>query len=265
MRRLLRRDGDVPLLSLTLTRPTVFEQHADWIERRHRAPAARPEAAGQGLSQELAEALLQRIAAVPAALRALITDGAEGNPFYMEELVKMLIDDGVIAVEAEGWRVLPDKLLTAHVPPTLTGVLQARLDALALRERTRAAAGRGGRPCVLGPGAGGHRPGAVDALPLLLRKQLVVRRDAPASTTRRIRLPASPAAPGDLRQRAEGASASAATSASARSGARAPKSKSPAGRRPGGVPRAGRGALPSPPRRRRRPSRPGSTRSSSTT
>ena len=66
----------------------------------------------------------------------MITDGAEGNPFYMEELVKMLIDDGVIEVDAERWHVLPDKLLAAHVPTTLTGVLQARLDALGARERT---------------------------------------------------------------------------------------------------------------------------------
>ena len=37
----------------------------------------------------LDDATLQRIAEVPEALRALVIDGAEGNPFYMEELVKM--------------------------------------------------------------------------------------------------------------------------------------------------------------------------------
>ena len=50
----------------------------------------------KAFSQELAESLLQRLPEVPAALRSLLTAGAEGNPFYMEELVKMLIDDGVI-------------------------------------------------------------------------------------------------------------------------------------------------------------------------
>ena len=117
---------------------------------------------------------------MPAALRALVIDGAEGNPFYMEELVKMLIDDGVIVVEAEGWRVLPDKLLHAHVPPTLTGVLQARLDALGARRAARAAAGRRGRPCVLGPGAGRHRPGRAATACRCCGKQLVVRRDEAA-------------------------------------------------------------------------------------
>ena len=96
---------------------------------------------------------------MPAALRAIVTDGAAGNPFYMEELVKMFIDDGVIVAEAEGWRVLPDKLLEMRVPPTLIEVLQARLDALGSRERHRVAAGRGGRTRVLGSGIGGHRLG----------------------------------------------------------------------------------------------------------
>src|SRR4029079_11453102 len=108
--------------------------HADWVEgAQHTRLDLKP--LDKAFSQELAEVLLQRLDEVPAALRVLLTGSAEGNPFYMEELVKMLIDDGVIVAEPEGWRVLPDKLLVARVPPTLTGVLQARLDALAPRER----------------------------------------------------------------------------------------------------------------------------------
>ena len=47
-------------------------------------------------SRLLADELLKKLPEVPAALRELITGGAEGNPFYMEELVKMLIDQGAI-------------------------------------------------------------------------------------------------------------------------------------------------------------------------
>ena len=128
---------------------------------------------------------------MPAALRAVITDGAEGNPFYMEELVKMLIDDGVIDVDAERWRVLPDRLLAARVPPTLTGVLQARLDALQPRERSALQ-----QAAIVGhvfwdQALAAIDAAAVDVLPHLLRKRLVVRRDAgsddaantPSSTT----------------------------------------------------------------------------------
>ncbi len=128
-------------------------------------------------SQELAEALLQRIHGVPEALRALVIDGAEGNPFYMEELVKMLIDDGVILIEPEGWRVLPERLMHAHVPPTLTGVLQARLDALAPHERRALQ-----QAAVVGHvfwdrALAAIDPAALECLDALLGKALLVRHD----------------------------------------------------------------------------------------
>jgi class 3 adenylate cyclase/tetratricopeptide (TPR) repeat protein len=178
MRFVLQRDGDVPLLSLTLARQTMYEEHADWMrgEPRHTRLDLKP--LDHACSRELAEALLQRIRGVPEALRALVIDGAEGNPFYMEELVKMLIDDGVIAVEAEGWRVVDDKLLHVHVPPTLTGVLQARLDALGADEHRAMQ-----QAAVVGhvfwdQALAAIDPAALDCLPLLLQKQLVVQRDA---------------------------------------------------------------------------------------
>jgi class 3 adenylate cyclase/tetratricopeptide (TPR) repeat protein len=178
MRFVLQRDGDVPLLSLTLTRQTMYEEHGDWMrgEPRHTRLDLKP--LDHACSGELAEALLRRIRGVPEALRALVIDGAEGNPFYMEELVKMLIDDGVIAVEAEGWRVVDHKLLQVHVPPTLTGVLQARLDALGADEHRAMQ-----QAAIVGhvfwdQALAAIDPAALDCLPLLLQKQLLVQRDA---------------------------------------------------------------------------------------
>ena len=196
MRFVLRSNRHTPLLAVMLTRPVFFEQHPDWIGAQLSAVSNTETEHGldhglehlrldlrpldKALSHELADSLLQRLGAVPVALRALITGGAEGNPFYMEELVKMLIDDGVIQVEPTGWRVLSDKLLSARVPPTLAGVLQARLDALGLAERT----------ALQHAALVGHvfwdqalmaiAPAAATALPTLLRKQLIVRHDAPA-------------------------------------------------------------------------------------
>ena len=77
-----------------------------------------------------------RLGALQAqALAELITGGAEGNPFYMEELVKILIDQGVIVTTPGRWALVSDKLLSIQLPPTLTGVLQARLDGLPAAER----------------------------------------------------------------------------------------------------------------------------------
>ena len=137
---------DVPMLMLGLTRPELFERRADWAARAVGAewvagdPGDGPQRIDlgpldKGLSRALADELLQRLPEVPAALRELVTGGAEGNPFYMEELVKMLVDEGAIVTSADQWSVNPDKLLAANLPQTLTGVLQARLDALMPAEK----------------------------------------------------------------------------------------------------------------------------------
>src|SRR5262249_23484290 len=65
----------------------------------------------------------------------LIVSRADGSPFYVEELIKMLIEDGVIVTGAEQWQIRMERLAEIRVPPTLTGVLQARLDGLPPPER----------------------------------------------------------------------------------------------------------------------------------
>ena len=89
----------------------------------------------------LSAALLQRLRGDQQfdAVRALLEREAEGNPFYMEELVRMLRDEGVIAGHGEPgsevWRVVAKRLRVVRLPSTLVGVLQARLDALSAAER----------------------------------------------------------------------------------------------------------------------------------
>ena len=126
---------DVPMLVISLTRPTLFERRREWTDAEgiHQRVDLQP--LGKGFSRELARELLKKLPDVPVALRELITGGADGNPFYMEELVKMLVDQGAIEIGPERWTLQPDKLLAMHVPQTLTGVLQARLDGLPGAER----------------------------------------------------------------------------------------------------------------------------------
>jgi tetratricopeptide (TPR) repeat protein len=128
-------------------------------------------------------------------LRELVVSGGEGNPFFMEEILKMLIDQKVIVPEDEQWRIEPERLLEARVPPTLAGVLQARLDGLAPPERAVLQ-----RASVIGRVfwdralealfAPGQEPGPgmaegtlakaeiLDALEGLRRKELIFRREA---------------------------------------------------------------------------------------
>jgi class 3 adenylate cyclase/predicted ATPase len=137
---------ELPLLLLALTRPTLFERRADW---RQRLSDGAVDGEGQGqrvhqrldltpldkrASRDLANELLQKLATVPAALRELLTSSAEGNPFYMEELLRMLIDQGAVST-GDPWTVDAQRLLLTRVPASLTGVLQARLDGLPAVEK----------------------------------------------------------------------------------------------------------------------------------
>jgi class 3 adenylate cyclase/tetratricopeptide (TPR) repeat protein len=69
------------------------------------------------------------------ALKQLILDKTQGTPFFMEEIVQELIEQGVLvraAVGAHSCAPLPTEL---HIPPTVQGVLAARIDRLAPEEK----------------------------------------------------------------------------------------------------------------------------------
>ncbi len=93
----------------------------------------------KALSPPETEALvgnLLRVAILPAELRAHILDRAEGNPFYVEEIIRSLIDTGVIRFDAAlgFWQLLqePEEVT---IPDTLQGVLRARMDRLPAEAR----------------------------------------------------------------------------------------------------------------------------------
>jgi class 3 adenylate cyclase len=81
-------------------------------------------------SRQLVSNLLE-IEALPESLRQLILAKAEGNPFFVEEVIRMLIDRGGIARQgpAARWTVTRE-IQNIEIPDTLQGVLTARIDRL---------------------------------------------------------------------------------------------------------------------------------------
>jgi predicted ATPase/class 3 adenylate cyclase len=132
---LLNRCRTMPVLALCLARPALFERRPAWGEGAEGQTTIRLEPLSKRATRQLVGEILHRVEEVPSALREQIVTAAEGNPFYVEELIKMLIDEGAIVPGPEIWRVEAARLETLRVPPTLTGVLQARLDSLQLAER----------------------------------------------------------------------------------------------------------------------------------
>jgi class 3 adenylate cyclase/tetratricopeptide (TPR) repeat protein len=85
-----------------------------------------------GESHELIENLLGDVPLAPAAARQ-ITASADGNPLFVEELLRMLVEDGVLERVGGEWRVGAE-LSSISVPPTIEALLRARLDRLARDE-----------------------------------------------------------------------------------------------------------------------------------
>jgi class 3 adenylate cyclase/predicted ATPase len=132
---LMRKQPDLPLLIVGLTRSSLFEQRPDWgtgpVQHLNLNLLPLSDADTRLLVLEI----LQKVPEVPEVLIDLIVKKAEGSPFYVEELIKVLIEGGVIVRGAERWSVQLDRLSNLKVPATLTGLLQARLDSLRLDAR----------------------------------------------------------------------------------------------------------------------------------
>lgn len=123
------------LLIVCNARPSLYERRPGWAEDHPAAARLNLKPLSRRFTRELVAEILQRVPSVPDELRDILVDNSEGNPFYVEELVKMLVDEDVIIPELGEWRVDAGQLVGLRVPPTLTGVLQARLDGLPRHER----------------------------------------------------------------------------------------------------------------------------------
>ncbi|HZG66528.1 MAG TPA: hypothetical protein VEZ12_07275, partial [Herpetosiphonaceae bacterium] len=91
------------------------------------------DALGHADSARLLNSLL-RVEHWPEETRSLILDKAEGNPFYLEEILRTLIDSGVVVLRGNQ-AILVRAAETIHVPDTLHGVIMARIDRLAAVDR----------------------------------------------------------------------------------------------------------------------------------
>jgi class 3 adenylate cyclase/tetratricopeptide (TPR) repeat protein len=125
----------VPLLIVGLSRPsweTPSRHLMDIIEKDHAAryTAIRLEPLSKDASALLVHNLLE-VENLPVDLHAMILSKAEGNPFFLEEILRVLIDRGALQREATSgsWRVTA-QIESLVIPDSVQGVILARLDRL---------------------------------------------------------------------------------------------------------------------------------------
>src|SRR5262245_40795444 len=121
---------DQPLLILCTARPELREEHPAW-GRTGTTIDLQPLEATQ--SERLIDNLLGE-AQLPDEVRAAVIGSAEGNPLFVEEMLRMLIDDGLIRRDDGRW-IAAGNVSEISTPWTIQALIGARLDRLEDDER----------------------------------------------------------------------------------------------------------------------------------
>jgi predicted ATPase/class 3 adenylate cyclase len=149
---LVQAIGDIPILLILVSRDserdTVIRPLMSTAQRGGvptvdilLSPLSRPEC------EHLVNQLVPLAGDEAEELQNCIVARADGNPFFAEEIVRMLIDQGGLVRHESGWQMMPGaKKLADGMPGSLNGLIIARLDRLpeGLRRTLQKAA-------VLGP------------------------------------------------------------------------------------------------------------------
>jgi class 3 adenylate cyclase/tetratricopeptide (TPR) repeat protein len=116
---LAERVKDAPLLIVCLARPELLDIRPGWGGGRLRATAIELEPLAPEESEELLDALLADRELSTAERRTLL-EKTEGNPLFVEETTRMLLEGGTAA---------------KRIPDTLQAIIAARIDRLPRNEK----------------------------------------------------------------------------------------------------------------------------------
>ncbi len=120
----------LPLLLLCTARPELREGRPGWGQAGTTLPL-RP--LGPAESEELVRNLLGDVR-LSTDVQARVMEAAEGNPLFVEEMLRMLIDDGTLRRDDGRWVPTVD-LSEVAMPGTIQALIAARLDRLDDDER----------------------------------------------------------------------------------------------------------------------------------
>lgn len=120
--------ADTAVLLICTARPEVLEARPTWGAAKQNATALTLAPLNGERSAELVSSLLGR-GSTPESVRERVLASAEGNPFFVEEMLQMLIERGALIQNDGGWQAT-DVLADVPLPDSVHGVIAARLDLL---------------------------------------------------------------------------------------------------------------------------------------
>lgn len=126
---------DMPVFIVCMARPALYERRSDWGREQPFHKRLQLRSLTRSDSRHLVAEILRHVVALPEDLCDLIARRAEGVPFFIEEIVKVMIADEIVVKGEPHWLVDLSRLADFQIPAKLAGVLQARIDSLPDVER----------------------------------------------------------------------------------------------------------------------------------
>jgi class 3 adenylate cyclase len=117
-----------PALFLCPSRPDLTARRSAWGGGRRNFSSVALDPLSEDDADRLVSLLLS-VEELPQDVHRRILERAEGNPFFLEEIIRQLIDEGRIERAGDRWRAVSG-IEGVSIPDTIQGVLAARIDLL---------------------------------------------------------------------------------------------------------------------------------------
>ena len=115
------------------SRPEFVDTRPTWGSARLNASTVTLAPLGQADAENLLAALLEG-GALSRDVATAILEPADGNPFFVEEMLSMLVEQGALERTNGSWKATQD-LEALDLPDSIHGVIAARIDLLQASER----------------------------------------------------------------------------------------------------------------------------------
>ncbi len=117
-----------PAVFLCPSRPDLTSRRPTWGGGRRSMSAIALDPLSVDEAQHLI-GLLLTVDDLPPSVHTTMVERAEGNPFFLEEIIRRLIDDGSLVRESDRWRATAT-IADVEIPDTVQAVLASRIDLL---------------------------------------------------------------------------------------------------------------------------------------
>src|SRR5439155_21652200 len=124
--------ASVPMLLATTARRELYERMPGWAMTARNANRINLSPLTDEETARLV-AYLVASSSLPAEVYAAVLQRAGGNPFFAEEFVRLLRDQGILASQISAPAI--ERRTQNQVPPAIEGIISARLDTLSPDQR----------------------------------------------------------------------------------------------------------------------------------